>query len=97
MTSEYTRGTCHNLYGKIVLSAAPAETFSFRSTAVWPHENYDNAVLTGILEALKDAALAPDSGAEFVLLEIGWRDTESCWDSYYLAAKQAAVRILRIR
>ena len=95
VTSEYTRGTGHNLYGKVVISVAPALTFSFRSIAAWPHENYEEAVLKGILDVLKAAKLDPAVGAEFVLQDIGWRDTESCWDSYYQAAKQATEEILK--
>ena len=95
VTSEYTRGTGHNLYGKVVISVAPALAFSFRSIAAWPHECFEDAVLEGIREVLEAAELDPALGAEFVLQDIGWRDTESCWDSYYQAAKQAAREILQ--
>ena len=95
VTSEYTRGTVHNLYGKVVISVAPASSFSFRSKAVWPHENYESAIREGIEDALKAAGLDLGIGAKFVLEEIGWRDTESFWDSYYEAAKTATVKILQ--
>lgn len=84
----------HNVYGKIVISASPATSFSFKSTVVWPHENYDDAVLKGLLEALQLAGISGIE-AELVLHEIDWRDEEYCWDSYHYAAKKAMNEILQ--
>lgn len=94
VTGEYARATIHSVYGKVVISVTPALTFSFRSEAAWPRENYQDAVLKGILDVLEDADNS-QLGAELVLEEIGWRNDESCWDSYYQAAKRAAWQILQ--
>ena len=93
VTSEYTRGTGHSLYAKVVISVDPAPSFSFRSEAAWPLESYEDAIRQGMLEEL--AGRRARLCAELVLREIDWRDRESCWDSYYQAAKQAAREILR--
>jgi len=95
VTSEYKRATWHNLYGKVVISVAPATSFLFRSEAVWPLRSYDEAVLKGIRDVLDVSEFYSRIGAEFVLLEIGWRDEESYWDSYYNAARKATEEILR--
>ena len=91
----FTRAIGNELYGEVVLSAAPAAAFAFRSEAVWPGHNHDQAVLTGILEVLGDAGVGRGLAAEFVLQEIGSRRDVSHWDAYYEAAKQATIRILR--
>src|SRR5687768_5646838 len=95
VTSEYTRGTGHNLYGKVVISVTPAPSLSFKSEATWPHENYEGAIRKGVLEVLENAGVGEGMEAEFILREVGWRDTESHWDSYYEAAKMAAEEILQ--
>ena len=94
ITAEYVRGTIHNVYGKVVISAVPAPSFSFKSTASWPLNDYQDAVLKGILEVISDAGIS-ELGAEIVLKEVGWRDEEYCWDSYYRAAKKATKEILQ--
>lgn len=95
ITTRYTRASTHNVYGKIVISVNPAASFSFRSKVVWPHENYDNAVLKGLLEGMQLAGIAVVK-AEFVLQDIDWREGECCWDSYHHAAKKAVNELLKI-
>src|SRR3569832_1284990 len=94
VTGEYARATIHSVYGKVVISVTPALPFSFRSEAAWPRENYQDAVLKGILDVLEDADVS-QLGAELVLEEIGWRNDEYCWDSYYQTTKRAAWKILQ--
>lgn len=94
VTAEYARATLHNVYGKVVISVTPASSFSFKSNVVWPREDYQDAVLKGVLEVLNRAGIA-QLGAELVLEEIGWRDGEYCWDSYYQTGKKAAAEILQ--
>lgn len=91
----FRRAVGNELYGEVVLSVAPAAAFAFRSHAVWPGQNYDQAVLTGIVEVLGDAGVGRGLAAEFILQEIGSHRDVSHWDAYYEAAKQATVRILR--
>lgn len=93
ITSQYVRGTTHNVYGKIVISVFPAASFSFMSNVVWPHENYDEAVLKGFLKGMQLAGFA-EIEAELVLQEIDWREGEYCWDSYHHAALKAVNEIL---
>lgn len=93
VTAEYVRATTHNVYGKAVISVTPAPSFSFRSKVVWPHEDYQDAVLKSILEVLHGAGVS-HLGIELILEEIGWRDDEYCWDGYYQAGKKAAAEIL---
>ena len=50
MTSEHHRGACRFMYGKVTISATPAHSFSFSSTAFWPMENFDDAVHRGLLD-----------------------------------------------
>ena len=95
VTSEYARGTVHNVYAKVVISVTPAPSFSFGSEVVWPHESFEGAIREGIRSVLREAGVDVGIGAEFMLEQIGWRDAESCWDSYYQAARMATAEILK--
>lgn len=77
-----------------MISVTPSDSFSYKSEATWPSNNYDNAVKEGILEVLSHSGF-PRLPVEVVLKEIGWRDTEYCYDSFYKAAKKAAAKILQ--
>jgi hypothetical protein len=94
-TGEYKRVACHTMYGKVVISATPAASFSFKSIAVWPSENYENAVLRGVLDVLLASDFNSVLGAEFLLEEIDWHDVDSCEFGYYQAARQATEEILK--
>jgi hypothetical protein len=83
------------MYGKVVLSAKPAASFSFRSVASWPNESYENAVLRGILDILLAADFNSVLGVEFVLEEIDWHEVDSCEFGYYQAARMATEGILK--
>jgi hypothetical protein len=95
VTSEYKAGHCHFIYGKVVISATPADAFSFESEAVWPDANYDALVRRGITDVLEEAGLGASFGAAFTLEEIGWHEIDSCEAGYHRAAKQAAGEILK--
>ena len=95
VTSEYKVGHCHIIYGKVVISATPADAFSFVSEAVWPAESCEALVRKGILDALEEGGLGTGFGAAFTLKEIGWHEIDSCEAGYHRAAKQATEEILK--
>jgi hypothetical protein len=95
-TAVYNKGACHIMYGKVRISAAPAESFSFSSEASWPQESYENAVRRGITDGLAEAGIGTEFGAKFVLEEIEWHEVNSCELGYWEAAKQATQEILRM-
>ncbi|MBC7933479.1 MAG: hypothetical protein H7Z38_23200 [Rubrivivax sp.] len=95
VTGEYKRAACHGMYGKVVLSAKPAASFSFRPVAIWPSESYENAVLRGILDILLASDFNSVLGAEFVLEEIDWHEVDSCEFGYYQAARTATEEIIK--
>lgn len=95
-SAEYKRATRHAQYGKVLLSARPASSFSFKSTAIWPHnKNYENAVLRAIRDVFSTSEARNFVAAEFVLQAIEWHEFGSCEFGYYQAAKQATEEILR--
>lgn len=94
-TSVYKRGACHTMYGKVTLSAEPAQSFTFSSEAFWPAESYESAVRRGVVDGLAEAGVSPDFGAAFMLKEIDWHDVDSCESGYYNAAKQATREIMK--
>lgn len=81
------------VYAKVVLSASPADEYSFESEATWPQaNNYEAAIRKGILDAL---APLPDSvGVKVILKDIGWHEISSNEVAYYQAAKIAMIGIL---
>ena len=93
--SEYRRGACKVNYGEVTISASPAPSFSFKSEACWPVESYEGYVRQAILDASDSSGFGSDFGAKFVLIEVGWHDTDSSREGYYHAAKQAAEEFLR--
>ena len=95
-TSEYKRGMCHIMYGRVKISATPAPSFSFDSEASWPAESYEGAVRRGVIDGLAEAGMGSEFGAKFVLEEIDWHEVNSCESGYYHAAKQATGEILRL-
>lgn len=83
-----------SVYAKVVLSASPADSYSFESEAIWPQsDNYEEAIRKGILDIL---STIPDSelGIRIVLKEIGWHEVNSNEVGFYQAAKLAALGIL---
>jgi hypothetical protein len=95
VTGEYKLVSCHSMYGKVVLSARPAASFSFSSVAVWPDESYEQAVIRGILDILLAADFNSVLGVEFLLEEIDWHEMDSCEFGYYRAARNATEEILK--
>lgn len=93
VTSEVSRATTQNIYGKVEILVEPSTRFSFESLVQWPGDDYSEAVLKGLREELMEAGLSSIK-ANFVLREIGWRENEYCWDSYYHAGKQAGKNIV---
>jgi hypothetical protein len=94
-TSEYKSGACHVVYGKVVISATPSASFTFRSEAIWPAESCEESIRRGVQDVLTSKGLDSDFGAEFVLNEIDWHEVNSCEAGYYNAAKQATEEILK--
>jgi hypothetical protein len=94
-TGEYKRATRHAVYGKVMLCALPAASFSFKSIAAWPGESYEQAVLRGILDVLRTPDFDSILRAEFVLQEIDWHEATSCEFGYYQAARNATEAILK--
>ncbi len=92
---EYKRVACHTMYGKVVLFATSAASFSFKSIATWPNESYESAVLRGILDVLLASNFNSVLGVEFVLKEIDWHEVDSCEFGYYQAARKATEEILK--
>jgi hypothetical protein len=95
VTGEYKRALNYAVYGHVVLSAAPASSFSFKSVATWPKENYDDAVLRAIVDVLSASDFKSVVSAEFALQAITWHELGSCEFGYYQAAKQATEEILK--
>ena len=94
-TGEYKLVGCYTPFGRVVLSAKPASSFSFRSVATWPSESYENEVLRGILDILLASDYNPVMGVEFVLEAIEWHEVDSCGQGYYQAARKATEEILK--
>ena len=94
VTSMYKRGACHIMYGKVTISAMPAQSFTFSSEASWPAESYESAVRRGVIDGLAESGVSSDFGAAFVLKEIDWHEVDSCESGYYNAAKQATREIM---
>lgn len=94
VTSEISRATTHNIYGKVVISVEPSSYFAFKSLVQWPGDDYSDAVLRGLREVLMEAGLL-SIHACVVLKEISWRENEYCWDSFYYAGKRAGQDILK--
>jgi hypothetical protein len=81
-------------YAKVVLSASPAEEFSFISEAVWPQENCEPIILQAILDVVFTTP-GPPSGIQFLLKEIGWHDLYSSEQCFYRAARSATIAIFK--
>ena len=81
-----------SIYGYVSLSAEPADTFSFRSTALWDPEDYTDFVLDGVLDALFPS-VNPIFGVAVVLTEVRWHEIDSCAAAYQVAATEAMKRI----
>ena len=83
-------------YADVTLSAQRADTFSFVSKAEWkPFENYDEAVLDGVLTILFSVKSTPILGGLFILEKVGWHEVDSCYEAFFQASKQATQEILR--
>ena len=83
-------------YANVTLSAREAETFSFVSKAEWKDfENYDEAVLDGILTILFSQKSTPILSGIFTLEVVGWHEVDSCYEAFFQAGKQATREILR--
>lgn len=87
-----TGGRC--LFGFVRVTAVPSSGFSFQSLAKWPSENYDGAILTGVLDILLPAGTQPILGLSVTVNEIKWHEIDSCYFGYYEAAKAAAQDII---
>lgn len=92
---EHTGVRC--VFGEVTLSAAPSKTFGFVSRVAWPAGgNFEECVLDGILDVLMSADFHPICGAKFTLEKIGWNEVDSVPVGYYLAARDATRKILRL-
>jgi len=84
-------------FGVVTLAAHAADEFTFSSCAVWPAEdNFEDAVLDGVLDALFCARYdAIVSGVAITLAAIEWCDVDSTRVGYYHAAKTATISIIQ--
>lgn len=85
-------------FGKVLISARPAEAFSFDSNAQWDSEqdNYDEFVLEGILDELFTRGLAPvPLLTAFTLDQIWWHPVDGSANAFYFAARDAIDSILK--
>ncbi len=81
----------------VVLRGEPADSFGFVSLAKWPYhgDNYDNAVLDGILDELYATGLGKVvAKVEFTLEAIEWHEVDSSAFAFYHAARGAVKEIL---
>ena len=92
----WQRQTNGQMYARVVLSARPAESFSFRCQVTWPDKaaSFEQAVLDGILDALC-ARFMPVLGAAFVLEDIRLDERTSTVIAFYMAARQATEKIIK--
>ena len=82
-------------FAAVSLSATPSEAFSFVSHANWPRENYDTAILDGILDIFLCVGVSGvGSGAAFFVDSIEWHDVDSNAVAYYHASKAATKAII---
>lgn len=81
-------------YAKVVLSAEPADEFTFQSQAVWPQESYESAILRAIIDVLMGQP-NPAWGIKFTLREIGYDEVNSSEYSFYTASRAATIFILK--
>jgi len=85
-------------FGRVLISARPAEAFSFDSKAEWDskEDNYDEAVLEGILDELFTRSLGtvPFLTA-FSLERVWWHPVDGSANAFYFAAKDAIGLILK--
>jgi hypothetical protein len=92
----YERPGGASSYARVVISAAPSRSFSFRSIAQWPTvDNYDDYVLDALLDELFATSVSSNySGIAFELQEIGWDDVRSSATAFYLATRSAVREVL---
>ena len=83
-----------SVYAKVVLSASPADEYTFESEAIWPQsDNYEEAIRKGITDALNTNTQSA-LGIKITLKEIGWHEVSSNEIGFYQAAKLARIGIL---
>jgi len=92
--SDYRERSCKRSWGHVTISASPSPTFSFTSVAFWPAANYSSAVERGLIEGLKDAGYESIFNAAVVLENVEWDDLDSTEHAFFVAARQAAEKIL---
>lgn len=85
------------MFAEVTISARNSDEFSFISSADWTRfENYDKAVLDGILTALFAQRSEPFFGSAFTLESVVWHPVDSCYLAFFQAAKKATQEILRL-
>ena len=92
ISRQWERLTGRMLFGSVTLRVSPADEFSFVDNAAWPlndADEYSEAVLDGILDALLLDVCEPPGGAQFVLEAIEWRPVASVPHGYKQAAREA--------
>jgi hypothetical protein len=79
-----------SIHGGVTLSFAPAEAYSFASSARWPAtDNYVDAVRRGVEEALLGKGPSLPS-VRATLKAVTWHDIDSCEHGFHTAARIAA-------
>ena len=83
-------------YADVTISAQEAEAFSFVSKVKWENfDNYDEAVIDGILIILFSQKSIPILSGAFTLEKVHWNEVDSCYEAFFQAAKLATQEILR--
>jgi hypothetical protein len=85
------------IYGSVSITVEPNSKFEFISSADWPVENYEEAVLEAILDVFLTESFEPLLGIKVILNSIQWHNIDSSYLGYYLASKKVAEKVMEFK
>jgi hypothetical protein len=81
--------------GDVTLSISGSDKPEFSSAAEWPHENLENFVCDGVIDAMYQYS-GSLHGLAVALVSVRWHDVSSCGSGFYFAGREAMHSALRI-